>query len=72
MSPVGILFFIFATIVLLVGIYMATGHKLEIMTYRVAFKNLTISEWKKVGNGTIIASIIIYIISIICFIFKFQ
>lgn len=70
MSPVGILMFIFATVVLLVGIYMATGHKLEIMTWRAAFRNLSISDWKSVGKGTIIASVIIYIISILCFIFN--
>lgn len=71
MSPVGILMFIFATAVLLVGLYMFTGHKLEIMTWRAAFRNLSIAEWKKIGRGTMIASVIIYIISIICFMFNF-
>lgn len=71
MSPVGILMFIFATVTLLTGLYMFTGHKLEIMTYRAAFRNLSIADWKRVGRGTMIASVIIYIISIICFIFNF-
>ena len=72
MSPVGILMFIFATAVLLVGLYMFTGHKLEIMTWKAAFRSLSISDWKRIGRGTVIASIIIYIISILCFIFNFQ
>ena len=70
MSGFGILMLIFATCVLLVGLYMFTGHKLEIMTYRAAFKNLTISEWKNIGKWTMISSILIYIIGILGIIFK--
>ena len=70
MSGFGILMLIFATCVLLVGLYMFTGHKLEIMTYRAAFKNLTILEWKNIGKWTMISSILIYIIGILGIIFK--
>ena len=65
MNGFSILFFIFATITLLVGLYMFTGHKLEIMTYRAAFKNLNKDEWKNIGKWTMIVSIFIYIIAII-------
>ncbi len=65
MSGFSILFFIFATCTLLVGLYMFTGHKLEIMTYRAAFKNLSKSEWKNIGKWTMISSILIYIIAVI-------
>ena len=65
MSNVSILMFIFGTCVLLVGFYMYKGHKLDILTWRVAFRNLTIDEWKNIGKWTMISSIIIFIIGII-------
>ena len=40
MNGFSILMFIFATCVLLAGLYMYTGHKVEILTARPAFKNL--------------------------------
>ena len=43
MSGFGILMLIFGTSVLLTGIYMYTNHKLEILTMRPAFKNLTLN-----------------------------
>ena len=65
MSGFGIIMLIFATCVLLVGIYMYTGHKLEIMTIRAAFRHLNKSEWKNLGKWTIITSIFIYVIALI-------
>ena len=70
MSPVGILFFIFATATLLTGLYAFTGHKIGIMEWRVAFRNLTIDQWKNIGKWTMISSLLIYAISIIAFIFN--
>ena len=70
MSNFGILMLIFAVCVLLVGIYMFTGHKLNIMTNRPAFRNLDIEGWKNVGKWTMITSIPIFLIAIIAFIFK--
>lgn len=72
MSGAGILFLIFATCVLLVGLYMFTGHELGIMTLRPAFKNLTINDWKRIGKYTMLASIIIYILAILALIFNFE
>ena len=65
MSGFSILFFIFATCVLLTGLYMFTGHELGIMTYRAAFRNLNKSDWKNIGKWTMISSVIIYIIAIL-------
>lgn len=70
MSGFGIFMFIFATCVLLVGLYMFTGHKIGLLTGRVAFRNLSKNEWKNIGKWTMIVSIFIYIISIIGIIFN--
>ena len=65
MREASILFLIFATCVLLTGLYMYTGHKLGIMTYRAAFRNLNKEQWKNIGKWTMISSILIYIIAVI-------
>ena len=70
MSNFGILMFIFGVSVLLVGLYMYSGHELGIMTNRPAFKNLDIDAWKNIGKWTLFSGVIILIISIIAFIFK--
>lgn len=63
---------IFASVLLLTGLYMFTGHKLGIFDYRPAFKNLTISDWKKIGKYTIIVSIFIYLIGLLGIVFNFH
>ena len=65
MNGFSILMFIFATCVLLSGLYMFTGHKLGILDYRAAFKNLSIDQWKNIGKWTMVSSLIIYVIGII-------
>ena len=65
MNGFSILFFIFGICVFLVGLYAFTGHKLSIMTYRAAFKNLNKEQWKNIGKWTMIASIFIFAIAII-------
>ncbi len=72
MSGFSILFLIFGTCVLLIGLYMYTGHKVDMLTWRAAFRNLSINEWKNIGKWTMISSIIIYIIAILGIIFKFE
>lgn len=66
----GIFLLIFAVCILLVGLYMFTGHKLNILTWRAAFKHLTINEWKNIGKWTMISSIPITIVSIILIILQ--
>ena len=65
MNGFSILMFIFASSVLLTGLYMYTGHKIEMLAWKAAFKSLDKNGWKNVGKWTMISSIIIYIIAVI-------
>ena len=65
MKEFGILMIIFASLVLLSGIYMFTGHKIEILTERVAYKNLSKDEWKNIGKYTMITSIFLFIVALL-------
>lgn len=64
-NGLSILMFIFGTCVLLVGLYMYKGHKLSIMEWRAAFRNLTKEEWINIGKWTMISSSVIFLIGII-------
>lgn len=66
----GIFFLIFALCVLLIGLYMFTGHELNILTWRAAFKNLTVDKWKNIGKWTMISSLFIAIIGVILIILQ--
>ncbi len=66
----GIFLLIFAACVFLTGLYAYTGHKIDILTWRAAFKNLTINEWKNIGKWTMISSSFIAIIGIILIILQ--
>ena len=72
MSNVGILMLIVATCILLVGLYMFTGHKLGIISWKAAFKNLTKEDWKNVGKWTMISSLLFYLIGIVAIIFNWE
>ena len=65
LNGLSILMFIFGACVLLVGLYMYKGHKLSIMEWRVAFRNLSKEEWINIGKWTMISSSIIFIIAIV-------
>ena len=71
MNGFSIFMFIFGVAILLVGLYMFNGHKIEILTGRVGFKNLSKDEWKNIGKWTMICSLFIFIIAIIGWIFNF-
>ena len=70
MNGLSLLFIIFGLLIFLTGLYMYTGHKLEIMTMRAAYRNLNKSDWKNIGKWTMISSIIIFVIAIIGLIFN--
>ena len=72
MSGFGILMLIFATALLFVGIYMYTGHKLEMIAWKAAFKGATLDDWKKIGKYTIIVSAFVYLLGILGIIFNFE
>lgn len=57
--------FIFSFSILIVGLYMYWGHKLDILTMRAAYQNLTKDEWKNIGKWTMISSIIPLILAIV-------
>ena len=65
MRNFGILMLIFATGVLLIGLYMFKGHKIDAISWRVYYKNLSKNEWKNIGKWTMIVSIFIYIFALI-------
>ena len=67
---VGIFLLIFAGCVFLTGLYAYTGHKIDMLTWRAAFKNLTINEWKNIGKWTMISSSFIAIIGIVLIILQ--
>ena len=71
MSGFGILMLIFAGSLFLVGLYMFTGHKLNIIAWRAAYKNLTIDGWKKIGKYTMIVSAFVLLLGVIGIIFNF-
>ncbi len=70
MNGFSILFIIFGFLVFLTGLYMFTGHKLEIMTMRAAYRNLNKSDWKNIGKWTMFASVFIFAIAILGFVFN--
>ena len=72
MNGFSILMFIFAICVLLVGLYMYTGHKLNVIAWRAPYKNLKISDWQRIGKYTMLTSIFILAIALIGLIFKFN
>ena len=72
MSGFGILMLIFSISLFLVGLYMFTGRKIDILSGRVGFKNLSIDEWKKIGKYTMIVSAFVLILGIIGIVFKFE
>ena len=65
MSNFSILMFIFSGCLFLTGLYAFTGHKIGILTGRVAFRNLSIEEWKNIGKWVMIVSIFVLIIGIL-------
>ena len=70
MSYFSILMFIFATLVLLFGLYIYKGHDVSKLFIRASFKNLTKEEWINICKWTMISSIFIYLIAIIVYIFN--
>lgn len=69
----SILMIIFAILIFLAGLYLFTGHKSELLLWKVHdIKRFTIAETKNVGKWTMITSLIPLILSILGFIFKWE
>ena len=62
--------FIFGLSILLCGLYLYTGHKSELLLWKVHdIKKFTIEQTKNVGKWTMITSIIPFLIGILSLIF---
>ena len=65
MSGFSILMFIFGGLILLAGLYLFTGHKNEVLLWKVHdIKNFTIEQTKNVGKWTMISSLVPFILGI--------
>ena len=66
MNGFSCLMFIFALLIFIAGIYLYTGHKNELLLWKVHdIKKFTIEETKNVGKWTIIAGLVPLILAII-------
>ena len=73
MNGFSILMIIFGILIFLCGLYLFTGHKNEVLLWKVHdIKKLNIEETKNVGKWTMISSIIPFIIALLAFIFGWE
>ncbi|MBQ6546610.1 MAG: hypothetical protein IJL74_01260 [Bacilli bacterium] len=73
MNGFSILMFIFSFLIFLCGIYLFTGHKNEILLWKVHdIKNFTIEQTKNVGKWTMIASLVPLVLGILGLIFGWE
>lgn len=72
MNGFSTLMFISSISLLLVGLYLFTGHKLDMLSWKPAYKNLKKSDWKKIGKYTMIVRIFIFILAIVILIFDIK
>lgn len=71
MSGFSILMIIFGICTFLTGLYMFSGHKLEMLSWKAAYKNLNKNQWKNLGKWTMIVTVIPIILAILGIIFDF-
>ena len=73
MNGFSILMIIFGILIFLCGLYLFTGHKNELLLWKVHdIKKFTIEQTKNVGKWTMISSIIPFILAILGIIFNFE
>ena len=73
MNGFSCLMFIFSFFTFLAGLYLYTGHKNEVLLWKVHdIKKFTKEETKNVGKWTIIASIIPLVLAIIALFIDIQ
>ncbi len=65
MNGFSILMLIFGVCVLFIGLYMYKGHKVNYLSWRVPYKNLTKAEWINIGKWTMIVSLIPFVLAIV-------
>ncbi len=70
MNGFSVLMFIFGLLVFLAGLYLYTGHKNELLLWRVQDINkISMKEVKEIGKWTMISSIIQFTLAILGLIF---
>ncbi len=68
----SILMLIFGILIFLAGLWLFTGHKNEVLLWKVPdIKKFTIEETKNVGKWTMIVSLIPLLLALIGYLFKF-
>ena len=73
MGGFSIFMIIFGLFIFLCGLYLFTGHKNELLLWKVYdIKNFSISETKNVGKWTMIVSFIPFILALLGYIFKWE
>ena len=66
MNGFSIFMLIFSVLIFLAGLYLYTGHKNEVLLWKVHdIKKFTIEQTKNVGKWTMIASIVPLIIAVL-------
>lgn len=73
MNGFSILMFLFGFCIFLAGLYLFTGHKSELLLWKVHdIKKFPMSEVKNVGKWTMICSLIPVLIGILAWIFSWE
>lgn len=73
MNGFSILMLIFGGLILIAGIVLYTGHKDEVLLWKVHdIKRFPISKVKQIGKWVMIVSIIPFILAILGMIFNFE
>ena len=65
MSGFCILMLIIGLVIFIIGLYMFTGHELELISWIPSYDNLNKERWIYIGKWTMIASIIPFILALI-------
>jgi uncharacterized membrane protein YfcA len=65
MNGFSTLMLIFGICLLLVGLYMFTGHELKAISWKAAFKNVNKQGWVNIGKWTMISSSVPFVLAII-------
>lgn len=70
MNPLSIFMFIFSVCIFIAGLWLFTGHKNEVLLWKVHdIKNFPMEKVKNIGKWTMIVSIVPLILGIIAMIF---
>ena len=73
MSGFSIFMIIFGVLIFLCGLYLFTGHKNELLLWKVHdIEKFTIVQTKNVGKWTMIASLVPLIIALLGYIFGWE